>query len=152
MPADHNAITSYLPHREPFMFIDSVISQELGKSIECSKTFSFNEPFFRGHFPGNPIVPGVILIETLAQASGLIFMNEKEVRHNQLVMLIGVDNFKFKKKVLPGVQLSVRSKCVRQKANFYSFEGEIFIREHSGELNLAASGIIKTALVDLQEQ
>ena len=100
-------ILNYLPHRYPFLLIDRVISCERGKSIVAIKNVSSNEPYFQGHFPGNPVMPGVMIVESLAQAAGILsFLSiKRDPNRNLLYYLVGVDRARFKKPVVPGDQL-----------------------------------------------
>jgi len=100
-------IFNYLPHRYPFLLIDRVISCEHGKSIVAIKNVSSNEPYFQGHFPGNPVMPGVMIVESLAQAAGILsFLSiKRDPNRNLLYYLVGVDRARFKKPVIPGDQL-----------------------------------------------
>lgn len=100
-------IFNYLPHRYPFLMIDRVISCERGKSIVAIKNVTSNEPYFQGHFPGNPVMPGVMIVESLAQAAGILsFLTVKhDPNRNLLYYLVGVDRARFKKPVIPGDQL-----------------------------------------------
>jgi len=100
-------ILNYLPHRYPFLLIDRVISCERGKSIVAIKNVTINEPYFQGHFPGNPVMPGVMIVESLAQAAGILsFLSTKhDPNRNLLYYLVGVDRARFKKPVVPGDQL-----------------------------------------------
>ena len=100
-------IFNYLPHRYPFLMIDRVISCERGKNIVATKNVTSNEPYFQGHFPGNPVMPGVMIVESLAQAAGILsFLSVKhDPNRNLLYYLVGVDRARFKKPVIPGDQL-----------------------------------------------
>ena len=100
-------IFNYLPHRYPFLLVDRVISCERGKSIVAIKNVTINEPYFQGHFPGNPVMPGVMIVESLAQAAGILsFLSIKhDPNRNLLYYLVGVDRARFKKPVVPGDQL-----------------------------------------------
>jgi 3-hydroxyacyl-[acyl-carrier-protein] dehydratase len=97
-------IKAYLPHRYPFLLVDRMLSQE-GDSFECIKNVSFNEPFFQGHFPQEPVMPGVLIIEALAQASALGLAIREKFDTQRIGYLVGVDGAKFKRKVVPGDQL-----------------------------------------------
>jgi 3-hydroxyacyl-[acyl-carrier-protein] dehydratase len=100
-------ILNCLPHRFPFLLIDRVISCERSKSIVAIKNVSSNEPYFQGHFPGNPVMPGVMIVESLAQAAGILsFLSiKRDPNRNLLYYLVGVDRARFKKPVIPGDQL-----------------------------------------------
>jgi 3-hydroxyacyl-[acyl-carrier-protein] dehydratase len=97
-------IQFYLPHRYPFLMVDKVLSQE-GDSFECLKNVSHNEPFFQGHFPQEPVMPGVMIVEALAQAAALGLAIREKFETQRIGYLVGVDQAKFKRKVVPGDQL-----------------------------------------------
>ena len=118
---DIQAITTFLPHRYPFILIDRVIVLESGKKIVALKNVTINEPFFQGHFPTKPIMPGVLIIEAMAQAGGVLVIESmpKEL-HGQSVYFLGMDKVRFRKPVVPGDQiifeveiLKIRSKVVK---------------------------------------
>lgn len=107
LPIDVRQIAAILPHRYPFLLVDRVIEFEAGKRIRAIKNVTCNEPFFMGHFPGHPVMPGVLVIEAMAQASGLLTQLSKtfEAKPNQLYYLVRVDNARFSRTVVPGDQL-----------------------------------------------
>ena len=118
---DIQAITKFLPHRYPFILIDRVIKLESGKEIVALKNVTINEPFFQGHFPTKPIMPGVLIIEAMAQTGGVLVIESmpKEL-HGQSVYFLGMDKVRFRKPVVPGDQiifeveiLKIRSKAVK---------------------------------------
>jgi 3-hydroxyacyl-[acyl-carrier-protein] dehydratase len=100
-------ILNYLPHRFPFLLIDRVLSWEPGKNIVAIKNVAVNEPYFQGHFPGNPVMPGVMILESLAQAAAILsFLSMKrDTTQNLLYYFVGIDRARFKKPVIPGDQL-----------------------------------------------
>lgn len=108
-------IIKILPHSYPFLLVDRVIECDPGKSIKAIKNVTFNEPFFIGHFPGHPIMPGVLIIESLAQASAICVLG-KETIENKVVYLRSIENAKFRKLVTPGdtliLQANIRSVCL----------------------------------------
>lgn len=108
-PVEAGQIINYLPHRYPFLLVDRVISmqREPVKSLTAIKNVSINEPFFNGHFPGNPVMPGVLIIEAMAQAAGMLahLDAEQEGRKGELYYLVKIDNARFTRVVLPGDQL-----------------------------------------------
>ncbi len=118
---DIQAITTFLPHRYPFILIDRVIKLESGKKIVALKNVTINEPFFQGHFPTKPIMPGVLIIEAMAQAGGvLVIESMPEEMRGQSVYFLGMDKVRFRKPVVPGDQLifeveilKIRSKAVK---------------------------------------
>ncbi len=109
-------ILNYLPHRFPFLLIDRVVSLEEGKSIVAVKNVAINEPFFQGHFPGNPVMPGVMILEALAQAAAILSFRSmnRESTQNLLYYFVGIDNARFKKPVTPGDQLILNVSMLRQ--------------------------------------
>ncbi|MGB0846439.1 MAG: 3-hydroxyacyl-ACP dehydratase FabZ [Thiolinea sp.] len=117
-------IKNFLPHRYPFLLVDRVVALEPGKSIRAIKNVSVNEPFFNGHFPDKPIMPGVLIIEALAQATGLLgfrTMDDKP-QENILYMLVAVDKARFKRQVEPGDQLVLEAEIIRRKGIMWVFE------------------------------
>jgi 3-hydroxyacyl-[acyl-carrier-protein] dehydratase len=109
-------ILNYLPHRFPFLLIDRVLELEEGKSIVAVKNVAINEPFFQGHFPGNPVMPGVMILEALAQAAAILSFRSmnRDSMHNLLYYFVGIDNARFKKPVTPGDQLILNVSLLRQ--------------------------------------
>jgi 3-hydroxyacyl-[acyl-carrier-protein] dehydratase len=103
---DINKVMELLPHRYPFLLIDRVVDIEQGKSLSAIKNVSVNEPFFQGHFPGQPIMPGVLILEAMAQATGLLAFSEMDDAHkSKLYLLVGIDKSRFRGQVEPGDQL-----------------------------------------------
>ncbi|MBD3401724.1 bifunctional UDP-3-O-[3-hydroxymyristoyl] N-acetylglucosamine deacetylase/3-hydroxyacyl-ACP dehydratase [candidate division GN15 bacterium] len=102
---DINAIQKILPHRYPFLLVDRIIDLEPGKRVIAMKNVSLNEPFFQGHFPGQPIMPGVLILEAMAQSGGVLLLNQIEEPETKLVYFMSIDNAKFRKPVVPGDQL-----------------------------------------------
>jgi 3-hydroxyacyl-[acyl-carrier-protein] dehydratase len=109
-------ILNYLPHRFPFLLIDRVLSLEEGKSIVAVKNVAINEPFFQGHFPGNPVMPGVMILEALAQAAAILSFRSmnRDSTQNLLYYFVGIDHARFKKPVTPGDQLILNVSMLRQ--------------------------------------
>ncbi|OQW95839.1 MAG: 3-hydroxyacyl-[acyl-carrier-protein] dehydratase FabZ [Beggiatoa sp. IS2] len=112
---DIHEIFQHLPHRYPFLLIDRVIECKLGESLTAIKNVTINEPFFQGHFPHHPLMPGVLILEAMAQATGLLAFKTSGVRPDQgaLYYLVGVDNARFKHPVEPGDQLLIEVKLNR---------------------------------------
>ncbi len=117
-------ILNYLPHRFPFLLIDRVLSCEPGKNIVAIKNVAINEPYFQGHFPGNPVMPGVMIVESLAQAAGVLsFLSQKrDSTQNLLYYFVGIDRARFKKLVIPGDQLKLNVTLLRQVRGIAKFE------------------------------
>ncbi len=136
-------ILRYLPHRYPFLLIDRVISYESGQSLTAIKNVSINEPFFQGHFPGRPIMPGVLILEALAQASGVLaFRSEAfDPSENQLFLFVGIDKARFKRPVEPGDQLILSIEYRKHARGIWKFDGEARVGDHmaaAAELMCAA--------------
>lgn len=135
-------IKSFIPHRDPFLFVDSVIELEPEVKIIASKRFGSELDFFRGHFPGNPIVPGVILLEALAQAGGVLFASSfpEKIREKGgfNVYLMGADAVKFRKPVLPGDDVRLEVKILKNRLRGLKFSGEAFV----GDAKVAEAQIL----------
>lgn len=123
---DIHEIQRLLPHRYPFLLVDRVIQYTPGEHLVAIKNITFNEPQFTGHFPQRVIMPGVLILEALAQATGLLaFKTADDVQSdNALYYLAGIDNARFKKPVEPGDQLRLEVKLVKNKRNFWKFSAE----------------------------
>ena len=124
MKIDNKDIKKYLPHREPFLFIDEVINIKKNKEIHATKLISEDEYFLKGHFPNNPIFPGVIIIEALGQASGILgFVSMgKTPEEGSIYVLAGVDKVRFRKRVSPGDNLDLFSNVVGEKRGIWKFD------------------------------
>ena len=112
---DIKRILSLIPHRYPFLLVDRVLECVPGSHIKAYKNVSFNEPFFQGHFPGIPVMPGVLIIEALAQASALLAASAMEKSDDKLFLFTGIDGVKFRQQVVPGDQLVLECSIVKQK-------------------------------------
>jgi len=123
---DVTEIRKFLAHRYPFLLVDRVIQFESGKSLTAIKNVTINEPFFNGHFPDQPIMPGVLIIEAMAQATGLLGFKTmgEEPQDEMLYILVGVDKVKFKKQVVPGDQLELYAEVIRHKGKLWVFKTE----------------------------
>jgi len=115
-----------IPHKYPFLMIDRVIERD-DKTITCIKNVSNNEPQMQGHFPGNPVFPGVLMIESMAQASALLALGDNEYNEDSQLFLVAVDKVRFKKPVVPGDQLIVKSELTFKMANILKFECSILV-------------------------
>ncbi|MBL8398788.1 MAG: 3-hydroxyacyl-ACP dehydratase FabZ [Candidatus Accumulibacter sp.] len=121
---DIHAILEHLPHRYPFLLVDRVVEFEAGKSIHAYKNVSINEPFFCGHFPYHPVMPGVLILEALAQAAGILSfktMDSKPDAHS-VFYFVGIDNARFKKPVTAGDQLHLHVTIQRQIRGIWKFQ------------------------------
>lgn len=115
-------IIGLLPHRYPFLLIDRVVRIDAGKTITAIKNVTINEPFFQGHFPGRPVMPGVLIIEAMAQAGGLLsYMSHEDADHRVVYYLAAIDETRFRRPVVPGDQLEIRVdvEAVRRGVWFY---------------------------------
>lgn len=113
---DAKQIMSIIPHRYPFLLIDRIVEFEEKKRIVAIKNVTVNEPFFQGHFPGNPIMPGVLILEALAQAGGVLLLHSVPDREKKLVYFVGIDNARFRKPVLPGDILRLEVEIVNLRS------------------------------------
>ena len=116
-----------LPHRYPFLMIDKVIKWDKKKSLQAIKNVSINEPYFQGHFPEKPIFPGVLILESMAQAGSLIISDFVDNPSKKLVYLSKVLNFKIHKNVIPGDQLYIEAKLLQHKMNSFKLSVECFV-------------------------
>ena len=120
-----NEILEHLPHRYPFVLVDQVVSYEIGKKIEAVKNVTINEPFFPGHFPHYPVMPGILIVEAMAQAAAILSfktINDKPNDHS-VYYFAGVDNARFKKPVIPGDQLHLNVSIERRIKGFWKYKG-----------------------------
>ncbi|MEO5572978.1 MAG: 3-hydroxyacyl-ACP dehydratase FabZ [Gammaproteobacteria bacterium] len=119
-------VLNHLPHRYPFLLIDRVVECVPGKSLVALKNVTYNEPFFQGHFPQRPIMPGVLILEALAQATGILAFRTTETRPTESVLyfLVGIDNARFKQPVEPGDQLILEIDLVRRMRDLWKFSAQ----------------------------
>ncbi|MBI5827906.1 MAG: 3-hydroxyacyl-ACP dehydratase FabZ [Deltaproteobacteria bacterium] len=115
-------IMSILPHRYPFLLIDRIVEFEEGKSAKGLKNVTINEPFFLGHFPGHPIMPGVLIIEAMAQVGGVLAFKSANV-NNKVVYFMGIDRARFRKPVLPGDTLEINMTVTKCRGAIWAFKG-----------------------------
>jgi beta-hydroxyacyl-ACP dehydratase FabZ len=139
---DIDEILSVLPHRYPFLLIDRVL--EVGEThIRALKNVSFNEPFFQGHFPGKPVMPGVLIVEAIAQAGGFLFLRGVDDRDTKLIYFSGIDKCRFRRPVVPGDQVLFDVKVLSRRRNFAKFQGKALV---DGEI--ACEATLFSAMVD----
>jgi 3-hydroxyacyl-[acyl-carrier-protein] dehydratase len=120
---DIHEILKYLPHRYPFLLVDRVISCEEGKDIVAFKNVSINEPFFPGHFPHHPVMPGVLIVEALAQAAAILTLKTEgtQVDENSVYYFVGIDGVRFKRPVMAGDQLTLKVSIERQLKGLWKY-------------------------------
>lgn len=116
-----NEIMQHLPHRYPFLLVDRIIDIQPGKGITGLKNVTFNEPFFQGHFPGQPIMPGVLIIEAMAQVAGIAAFSSG--MEGKAVYFMSIEKAKFRRPVVPGDQLRLEIKVLQQRGNVWKFSG-----------------------------
>ncbi|AJC17294.1 MULTISPECIES: 3-hydroxyacyl-ACP dehydratase FabZ [Pandoraea] len=122
---DIHKIMKLLPHRYPMLMVDRVIGLEPHKNIKVIKNVTINEPYFTGHYPQRPVMPGVLIVEALAQAAALLTFSEEAVHdENTLYYFVGIENVRFKRPVEPGDQLILSVDFISHKRGFYKFKGE----------------------------
>lgn len=122
---DINKVMDYLPHRYPFLLVDRVLECAPGDSLTALKNVSINEPFFQGHFPVLPVMPGVLILEALAQATGLLSFCTMELepgKHDKLYLFVGIDKARFREQVTPGDQLILTVKLKRKMKSVWMFD------------------------------
>jgi 3-hydroxyacyl-[acyl-carrier-protein] dehydratase len=127
---DVREIMEIMPHRYPFLLVDRIESLKEGEEIIGIKNVTINEPFFAGHFPGNPIMPGVLIIEAMAQVGGILaFHSSPKEWAGSLVYFMGIDKVRFRKPVVPGDQLRLKLTTIRQKQRVFKMRGEAYVED-----------------------
>ena len=127
MTFDIQEILGFLPHRYPFLLIDRVVEFEATKRLIAIKNVTINEPYFQGHFPGYPIMPGVLIVEAMAQAGGMIMMAEMPDREKKLVFFTGIERAKFRRPVTPGDQLRIEVTVLSFRTRAGRIEGKAYV-------------------------
>lgn len=121
---DVKEIRKYLPHRYPFLLVDRVVELNVGESIVAYKNVTVNEPFFNGHFPDHPVMPGVLIVEAMAQAAGILGFKtmDKTPQDGSIYYFVGSDKLRFKRPVVPGDQLQLEARIVSEKRGIWKFD------------------------------
>lgn len=123
-----NEIIDMIPHRYPFLLVDKIKTMTLGKDVVGIKNVTMNEQFFTGHFPGNPVMPGVLIIEAMAQTSAVLVTKTLNAEPNsKTVLFMSIDGVKFRKPVLPGDTLEMHVEIIKNKANVWVMKGQSFV-------------------------
>jgi 3-hydroxyacyl-[acyl-carrier-protein] dehydratase len=135
---DVEEIRKYLPHRYPFLLVDRVVELELGESIVAYKNLTINEPYFDGHFPGKAVFPGVLLVEAMAQAAGILGFKSmnKTPADGSIYYFVGADNLRFKRPCVPGDRVMLRAKILGDRRGIWKFEVSADV---DGELSASAT-------------
>ena len=138
-----NDILRILPHRYPFLMVDRVVELESGKRIVGLKNVTINEPFFQGHFPGVPVMPGVLVIEAMAQVAGIMTYAEEPGINDKLIYFTGIENAKFRRPVIPGDQLRIEMELLNRRNHFGTMKGRATV-----DGRLVAEATVRFAIVD----
>ena len=146
MILDIHGIQKILPHRPPFLLVDGILEMERLKRVVGIKNVTINEDFFAGHFPGKPIMPGVLIVESMAQAGGVLLLQEVPDREHKLLYFVAIDDARFRRPVLPGDQLRVEVTVVSWRGNFCKLAGKATV---NGEL--AAEATLMCKMVDREQ-
>ena len=136
-------IQKLLPHRYPFLMVDAIVEIERLKRIVGIKNVSINEYYFQGHFPGKPVMPGVLILEAVAQTGGLLLLLDIPDRENKLLYFVAVDGARFRRPVVPGDQLRIEVKVLNWRGDFCKLEGRATV---NGQL--AAEGTVMCKMID----
>jgi len=142
MILDINDIQKILPHRPPFLLIDRIIEMETGKRIVGIKNVTINEPFFAGHFPNYPVMPGVLIIEAMAQTGGVLALRDEAIGSDKLVLFAAIEEAKFRRPVVPGDQLRLELEVLQRHTTFARMKGKAHV---DGQLVAEAILICKIA-------
>ena len=143
MLMDVEEIQKLLPHRYPFLMVDSILEVERLKRIVAIKNVSINEYYFQGHFPGKPVMPGVLILEAVAQTGGLLLLLDVPDRDNKLLYFVAVDGARFRRPVVPGDQLRIEVKVLNWRGDFCKLEGRATV-----DGQLAAEGTVMCKMID----
>ena len=139
---DSRWIQQVLPHRYPFLLVDRVLELEPKKRIVALKNVTVNEEYFLGHFPGHPVVPGVLLLEALAQAGGILLLHDMPDRHQKLLYFTGIERARFRRPVVPGDQVRLEIEILNLRSSFCRLQARALV-----DGKLAAEAVLSSAMV-----
>lgn len=143
MTIDFREILEIMPHRYPFLLVDRILECEKGKRVVGIKNVTFNEPFFQGHFPGAPVMPGVLIIEAMAQVGAVLLLQSVPDREKKLIYFMGIDEARFRQPVVPGDQIRFELEVLRLKPKICKVKGHAYVED-----TLVADAIISSFIVD----
>jgi len=144
---DIKEIMNIIPHRYPFLFVDRIIEMEKGKRIVGIKNVTINEPFFQGHFPGMPVMPGVLIVEAMGQTAGVLAYKTKgKDAEGKAVFLMSINRVKFRRPVVPGDRLLLELEVVKRRGDIWAFKGRAIV-----ENQLVAEAEIMATLLDKED-
>ncbi len=143
MSMDITEIQQILPHRYPFLLIDRIVELEPMKRVVGIKNVTINEPFFGGHFPGRPVMPGVLIVEAMAQTGGMMVLNSENESRNKLIYFTGLNNVRFRKPVVPGDQLRIEVELLKIRRSICKMLAKSYVDD-----KLVCEGELSAALVD----
>jgi beta-hydroxyacyl-ACP dehydratase FabZ len=136
-------IMRFLPHRYPFLLVDRIVELEPEKRVVGLKNVTINEPFFPGHFPGAPVMPGVLIVEAMAQVAAVMVYRDMPDKEKRLIYFTGIESAKFRRPVLPGDQLRIEVELISRRSSFGKGQGKAFV-----DGKLAAEAVITFAIAD----
>ena len=140
---DSKWIMSVLPHHYPLLLVDRVLEMEPGKRIVALKNVSVNEEFFVGHFPGNPVMPGVLIVEAMAQAGGILLLHDLPAEKRRLLYFTAIERARFRRPIVPGDQVRLEVEVLRLRESFVRTAGKAFV-----DGKLAAEATLSSAMVE----
>jgi 3-hydroxyacyl-[acyl-carrier-protein] dehydratase len=141
---DINEIMNILPHRYPFLMVDRVVEMEPGKRIVGIKNVTINEPFFQGHFPGHPVMPGVLIVEAMAQVAGILaYLSSDDEIRKKVCYFMSIDNARFRKPVVPGDLLRLDMESTMNRRGIWGFSGKAYVED-----KLVADAELKATFAD----
>jgi beta-hydroxyacyl-ACP dehydratase FabZ len=143
MLMDVNEIQRIIPHRYPFLLVDSILELDPARKIVGIKNVSINEPFFQGHFPGAPVMPGVLIVEAMAQVAAVMVLKEIADRENKLVYFSGIDRARFRQPVVPGDQIRIVVEVIKMRPRHGKLKAEAYVKER-----MVAEAEIFSTIVD----